>query len=439
MELSHFPTFRVASCDLNGQARGKRVPGNYATKLDTGAVRLPLSALNLDIWGRDIVDSPLVFESGDADGVLRPTARGPVPMPWIATPTALVPMALYTDDGTPFGGDPRHALASVLDRYAERGWQVVAATEMEFTLIDDTGAAPAPPRNPLTGRVLSEESILSLSELDAFDTFLTALYEGCAAMDLPAQTAICEGGVGQFEINLTHQDAMRAADDAWLFKVLTRGLARQHGHAASFMAKPYAHDAGNGMHVHFSVLDENGRNIFDDGGPEGSDNLRHAVAGCLAAMHDSTLIFAPHGNSYERLVPGAHAPTSAAWAYENRTAAIRIPGGPSVARRIEHRVAGGDINPYLMLAAVLGAALTGIEDTATPPAPVTGNAYDIDDLPQLAPDWGAAITAFETSPLIARIFPRLLIDNLVMTKRQELGRFADMPREEHWLSYLEAV
>jgi glutamine synthetase len=439
MDLGIFPTFRVAASDLNGQMRGKRVPGSYAAKLDSSAVRLPLSALNVDLWGRDIVDSPLVFETGDADGMLLPTERGPVPMPWIATPTALVPMALYTDDGAPFAGDPRHALAAVLDRYSARGWRVVAATEMEFTLVDDSGNVPAPPRSPVTGRTLTDEAVLSLADMDAFDAFFTALYDGCAAMGIPAQTTISEGGVGQFEINLNHQDALRAADDAWLFKALARGTARQHGFAATFMSKPYVNDAGNGMHVHFSVLDAAGINVFDDGGPDGSEVLRHAVAGCLAAIPASTLIFAPHGNSYDRLVPGAHAPTSAAWAYENRTAAIRIPGGPSAARRIEHRVAGGDINPYLMLAAVLGAALNGVEDAIAPPAPITGNAYALSDLPQLAPDWASAIAAFETDPLIARIFPKLLIDNLVMTKRQELAEFASRPPESHWLSYLETV
>ena len=104
MNFSKFTTFRVAAADLNGQMRGKRVPGSYGAKLDSGAVRLPLSALNLDLWGRDIVGSPLVFDSCDADGVLRPTARGPVPMPWIDTATALVPMSLFTDDGAPFEG-----------------------------------------------------------------------------------------------------------------------------------------------------------------------------------------------------------------------------------------------------------------------------------------------------------------------------------------------
>ncbi|MEY8831495.1 glutamine synthetase family protein [Sedimentitalea sp. XS_ASV28] len=439
MDLRAFPTFRIAACDLNGQMRGKRVPASFAEKLDKGAVRMPFSVLNVDLWGADIEDSPLVFESGDADGILRPTERGPVPMPWLAKPSALVPMTMYTERGAPFAGDPRHALISVLDRYAARDWSVLAATEMEFTLVDDSGMSPTAPLNPVTGRPLYGEAILSLAQMDAFDDFFTALYDGCEAMGIPAQTAISESGIGQFEVNLNHQDALRAADDAWLFKALVRGIARQHGFAATFMAKPYADDAGNGMHVHFSVLDSAGKNIFDNGQTKGSDLLLSAVAGCIAAMPPSTLIFAPHGNSYDRLVPGAHAPSNAAWAYENRTAAIRIPGGPPAARRIEHRVAGGDINPYLVLGVILGAALIGIEDAMTPPEPITGNAYEIEGLPHLAPSWDAAIDAFETDPLIARIFSPQLIRNLVMTKRQEQEVLSRRAPETHWLSYLESV
>ncbi len=439
MDLNALHNFRVAACDLNGQMRGKRVPPAYADKLSKGAVRMPFSALNVDLWGADIEGSPLVFETGDADGVLLPTERGAVPVPWLNAETALAPMSLYDDDGAPFAGDPRHALGAILSRYAQRGWSVVAATELEFTLLDASGPQPQPPINPVTGHRLADEAVLSVAEMDAFEAFFNDLYEGCAAMGIPAQTAISESGIGQFEINLNHQDAMRCADDTWLFKGLTRGLARKHGFAATFMSKPYADDAGNGMHVHFSVLDQNGQNIFDDGGPMGTDLLRAAVAGCLAAMPASTLIFAPHGNSYTRLVPSAHAPTGASWAYENRTAAIRIPGGAPAARRIEHRVAGGDINPYLMLTAVLGAALLGIEDGLTPPAPITGNAYEIDGLPQLADSWAAAIDTFETNPLMTRLFPTELIRNMAMTKRQEIARFANRPEDQHWLSYLEAV
>ena len=439
MDLRAHPTFRIAVCDLNGQMRGKRMPASFAGKLTKDAVRMPLSALNVDLWGADIEDSPLVFETGDADGILRPTDRGPVPMPWLTHPSALVPMSMYTDDGVPFAGDPRHALVAVLDRYAARGWTVKAATEMEFTLVDDSGDSPAPPCNPVTGRRLHGEAVLSLAEMDAFDDFFTALYEGCDAMGIPAQTAISESGMGQFEISLNHQDALRAADDAWLFKTLVRGIARQHGCAATFMAKPYGDDAGNGMHVHFSVLNRDGENIFDNGGDDGSPLLLAAVAGCLAAMPASTLLFAPHGNSYDRLVPGAHAPTNAAWAYENRTAAIRIPGGAPSARRIEHRVAGGDINPYLTLSAILGAAIVGIEDNMSPPEPVSGNAYELSGLPHLAQTWGESIASIESDPLLARILPQQLIQNLVLTKRQERTLFSRMEPETHWLSYLETV
>ncbi len=438
MDLSTYQTFRVAACDLNGRMRGKRVPGDYAEKLAGGSVRMPLSALNVDIFGADIEGSPLVFETGDADGILMPTERGPMPVPWLTVDQPLVPMVMHLEDGTPFDGDPRNALKSVLDRYEARGWKVVAATELEFTLADDSGDELRTVRDPRNGRRLTAPGVLSLSQMDAFDPFLSALYQGCQDMGIPAHTATSEAGIGQFEITLNHQDAMRAADDTWAFKTLIKGLARQHGFAASFMAKPFADDAGNGMHLHFSVLDGDGRNVFDDGGAKGTDMLRSAVAGCVAAMPASTLIFAPHANSYTRLVPGAHAPTGVCWAYENRTAAIRIPGGPPAARRIEHRVAGGDITPHLTFAAILGAAITGIEDGMTPPAPVTGNAYE-QKLPQLAPDWKTAIDVFETDPLIAKIFCPMLIRNLVMTKRQELRLLSEIPEDEHWKIYLETV
>ena len=202
MDLSALHNLRVAVCDLNGQVRGKRVPPSYADKLGKGAVRMPFSALNVDLWGADIEGSPLVFESGDADGVLFPTERGAVPVPWLETETAMVPMSLHDDNGTPFSGDPRHALAAVLARYAQRGWSVIAATELEFTLLDASGEQPQPPINPVTGRRLSNEAVLSMAEMDAFDAFFNDLYDGCAAMGIPAQTAISESGIGQFEINL---------------------------------------------------------------------------------------------------------------------------------------------------------------------------------------------------------------------------------------------
>ncbi|MEE4188294.1 MAG: glutamine synthetase family protein [Roseobacter sp.] len=432
-------TIRVAAADLNGQARGKRVPSRYADKVVEDGTRFPMSVLNLDIWGEDIDDSPLVLESGDRDGVLKPTERGFMPMPWLDAPTALLPIWMFHEDGRPFGGDPRHALHAVLQRYKARGLTPVCAVELEFFLIDDSGRKLQVPPSPRSGKRRLAGEILSLRALDQFDTFFTDLYDACEEMDIPADTAISEAGLGQFEINLMHcDDALRAADDAWLFKMLVKGMARKHGFAASFMAKPYEDYAGSGLHMHFSVLDEDGRNVFDNGGSDGTDMLRHAVAGCLNAMPGSALVFAPHANSFDRMVPGNHAPTGISWAYENRTAAIRVPSGNPAARRIEHRVSGGDVNPYLMMAAVLGAAINGIEDAQDPPAPITGNAYAA-DLPQITDDWATAVELFEKDKEVARIFPADLIRNLVLTKRQEIKYMSELSPTEQVSIYLDTV
>ncbi len=432
-------TIRCGAVDLNGQARGKSMPARFATKLEQEGTRFPFSVLNLDIWGEDIDDSPLVFERGDPDGVLHPTERGFVPVPWLDSPTALLPLWMFHEDGRPYDGDPRHVLAKVVNRYKALGLTPVVATEMEFYLVDDSGKEIRVPRSPRSGKRRPGAEILSLRALEAFDQFFTELYDGCEVMDIPADTAISEAGLGQFEINLVHvDDALRAADDAWFFKQLVGGLARKHGFAASFMAKPYEEHAGNGMHMHFSILDKDGNNIFDDGSPQGAPVLLNAIAGCLKALPPSALIFAPHGNSYGRLVPDAHAPTSVCWAYENRTAAVRVPGGNHKARRIEHRVAGGDVNPYLLIAAVLGAALIGIEDGMKPPSPISGNAYE-KDLPQMPATWAEAIDAFEQSPIMRRIFTDQLIENFVMTKRQELHYFAELTPEQQLDLYLDTV
>ena len=428
----------AAIADLHGQARGKRMPSGFADKILSGATRLPLSALNVDILGDDIEDSPLVFETGDQDGVLRPTDRGFVPMPWLASPAALIPVWMYTDSGTPFPGDPRHALSKVLGRFAAHGWNVTAATELEFYLVDDSGETLRAPMSPRSGKRRLGGEVYALRALDAFDAFFTELYDACTALRIPAEAATSESGLAQYEINLTHVDAMKAADDAWLFKLLVKGLARKHGMAATFMAKPYPEQPGNGMHVHFSVSDDTGANVFDDGSPLGTDTLRHAIGGCLSAMADQTLIFAPHGNSFERFAPGNHAPTGIGWGYENRTVAIRVPSGPPSARRIEHRVAGGDVNPYLLLAAILGAALHGMEARSQVAEPISGSAYTA-KLDRIPSDWSDAITRFAKSDRNKDILGEDLVRNFTMTKRQEHRADAALAAQERIDLYLDTV
>ncbi|NDV01693.1 glutamine synthetase family protein [Pseudoroseicyclus tamaricis] len=430
---------RAGAADLNGVARGKRVPWRFAAKLEEEGMRFPLSVLNLDIWGEDVEDSPLVFEIGDPDGVLKPTERGYVPMPWLNTDTALLPMWMYTEEGEAFPGDPRHALADVVARFKKLGLTPVVATEMEFYLVDDSGQELRQPPSPRSGKRRPGAEILSLRALDAFDIFFTELYDACDVMGIPAEAAISENGAGQFEVNMVHEpDAVKAADDAWLFKMLVRGLARNHNMAASFMAKPYEEYAGSGLHMHFSMQDEAGNNAFANDTFEGSDLLRQGIAGCLKGIPELALIFAPHGNSYDRLVPESHAPTGICWAYENRTASVRVPGGSWKARRIEHRVAGGDVNPYLFMAAVLGSALTGIEDGLQPPPPIFGNAYE-QEMAQIPDTWERAIDALEESAFARRIFPDLLLQNLVRTKRQEARYFAELTKRQQLELYLDTV
>jgi glutamine synthetase len=206
-----------------------------------------------------------------------------------------------------------------------------------------------------------------------------------------------------------------------MLKRAIRSVAHQHGKVASFMAKPFAEQVGNGMHIHFSLLDEKGNNVFNNGTPEGSDLLNCAVAGCLETMADSMAVFAPNINSFRRMVPGCYAPLSPNWGYENRTTALRIPGGDNRAMRIEHRVAGADANPYLTVAAILAGALYGIEKKLKAPPAVVGDAGDVE--PTLPHFWNDAILAFERSKFIEEYLGSELRTNYARCKRQEKQEF----------------
>jgi glutamine synthetase len=421
-------SLRVLIADLNGIPRGKRLPISYLKKILGSSSRMPLSVLNLDILGNDIEDSPLVFESGDADGTLFPTDRGPVSVNWLKEPTVYIQHQSFNEDNSPFSGDPRQALISVMDRYKKKKLSPIVSTELEFCLTNASGL-PTPANSPATGKPMVGQEILSLQELDGLNGFFNDLYDACDLMNISAQAAITESGLGQFEINLNHGNAIKIADDTWLFRQATRGVALKHGMRATFMAKPYAQEAGNGLHVHFSILDNNRKNIFDNASEKGSTYLLSAVSGCLDFMQDSTLIFAPNHNSYDRFIAGAHAPTIINWGYENRTTAIRIPGGPNIAKRIEHRVAGGDANPYLVLAAILGAALNGMENKINLPKPISGNGYNSSG-DSIIKDWKKSIERFSSSQKIKEIFDPLLIRSLVDCKKQELNYFKDKSHNE---------
>ena len=310
----------------------------------------------------------------------------------------------------------------------------MVATELEFYLVDTTGEVPTPPRSPVTHKFLDGDGALSIDDLDHFEAFFTDVYAACDAHGVPVDSAISENGGGQFEINLLHEpDPLKAADDALYFKRFVKGIARKYELAASFMAKPFLDRAGNGFHVHFSLLDADGRNVFDNGTADGSETMRHAVGGVLALMRASSLIFAPHRNSYRRLTPNAHVASEVSWGYETRAPAVRIPGGPNAARRIEHRVAGADANPYLVLAAILGAALEGIENRIEPPAPMVGAEE------ALPIDWKQAIESFERSEAMGKVFAPVLREAFLGMKKQELQVFSQQISPFEHETYLETV
>ena len=429
----------TAVCDLNGIMRGKRIPIEQARRIADGGIRMPLSIVGVDVWGEDIVGNPLVYTGGDIDGICNPTGRGALPINWTTRPSAMIPLWLFQDARTPFLGDPRQALALIVRRYAELGLQPVVATELEFYLVDPDADSAVPPISPYTGKRLDSDAILSLDELEDFGEFFRDVYEQCKQQNVPADTAVAENGVGQFEINLLHtSDALKAADDAVLFKRIVKGVARKHKLVATFMAKPYGARSGNGFHVHFSLNDAAGNNVFNDGTDSGSAVMHHAVGGLLGGMAESTLLFAPHFNSYRRLRPDTHAPNAISWGYENRTTAVRIPGGDPKARRIEHRVAGADANPYLVLAGILGAALVGIQDEIRPPKPFSGRAYS-ERLPKLPADWASSVNAFEDGDMIPRIFDPVLQSMFVACKRQEIAGFASQVSDLEFSAYLEIV
>ena len=436
----------IATADLfvtdhNGVARGKRVPAPSLAKVFHSGLAIPRSAMALDIWGHDAAAAGFDQATGDGDALCRPVPGTLRPMTWARTPRAQMMLTMHEADGRPFLGDPRHVLARLLGRFAELGLTPVVATELEFYLVEPTAGpdgGPAAPRHPASGRRPTDPCVLSLDELEGLEGLFADIETAARAQGIPTDTLITEHGPGQFEINLWHQsDALLAADQAVLFKRAVKGCARAHGLVASFMAKPFGQASGSGMHAHLSLLDAAGRNLFDDGAA-GSPLLRHAVAGLCATMRDFAVIFAPNPNSYRRLRPGAFAPTAPSWGYENRTVAVRIPHAGGPARRLEHRVAGADVNPHLALAAILAGVLHGIEHRLEPGEPVTGSAYgrDLERLPETLSD---AVRAFEQSPLTAAYLGADIVRILAAAKRQEQERLAGIvPAAEHE-AYLRTV
>jgi len=399
--------FDLVLTDANGVARGKIIRRHELLGLYTAGRHLPISILGLDILGEDVADTGLVWDQGDADRRAWPISGSLRALNGTQPPRGEVMVMLYELDGSPMLADPRHALIRQIAALAEMGLRPAGAFELEFYLLDpdlSTDGTVRPARDALDGRGGAETDVYSVDRLHGMLPIFDQIYADCAAAGIQAETMISEYGRGQYELTLHYrEDILHAADDLIRLKRIVRAAARAHGAVACFMAKPHAEMAGSGMHIHVSLQDDQGRNIFSERpgeDPTSSPALRYAIAGMAAHMGQSMLVFAPHANSWRRFAANSYAPVAPTWGVNNRSVALRVPAGDARARRIEHRPSGVDANPYLVATAVLAALRDGLTQKIQPAAPVTGNGYDAKAGADLPADWRSAIVAAEGSEFL---------------------------------------
>ena len=431
-------TVEALITDCNGAARGKWLPIEKLPALLTDGIKLPKSAVAQDAWGRDV--PRIALDNGDLDGWCQAVPDSLVP---VLTATGIdraqVVMTMFKDDGAPLLSDPRQVLAQVVDKLEKKGFVPRVAIELEFNLFrrpdDNQTLRDALPAENETGG-----NLYGLSSLDEHATLFDALKASFETQRLPYEGVLKEAAPAQYEINVAYCDnAVAYCDQIISMQRCIRAVAQRFGALASFMPKPMQNQAGNGMHVHCSLLDTSGKNVFDSGDLNGTPQLRQAVAGCLELMADTQLIFAPSYNAYRRFQAGNHAPTQPNWGYDNRTTALRIPASPSPATRIEHRVAGADSNPYLAVAALLAGVYLGIDRQYEAPPSISGNAWVEDqDSACLPSHMAEAIAKFSESANVREILSTEFQFAFSEVKKQELAEFERRVTDFELETYLSA-
>ena len=429
--------------DLCGVQRGKVLRRDEVVAAWRDGRFFPISALALDITGADVVETGLVWDEGDRDLLLWPVAGSLVTMPWSDEPAAQYLASVCDLDGRRHYADPRNLLVDVASRFEPLGLTPVGAVELEFFLMDRDSALagrPLPPRSATSGAQPQHYQAYNLQDLDDFAPFFHDLYAYAEIQGLPAKTLISEYAPGQLEIVLRHRaDILKAGDEAIMLKRLIRSTAMKHGLIASFMAKPYAQWTGCGMHIHVSLADRSGKNVFAAASPSDNPLLMWAIAGLMATMKASTLLLAPNANSYRRFRNNSYAPTSVSWGVNNRTVSLRLPAGAPETCHIEHRPAGADANPYLVLSAVLAGMHLGIERKLDPGPATTGNGYEAAGLDRIPTEWTHAIEAFEASDVLRSYFGDPFVHCFAAIKRAEADRFFAEPTSRDFAWYLRTV
>lgn len=436
-------SFHIIWTDMCGVARGKILRRDELVPAYKDGRFMPISALVLDVTGQDVSETGLVFDEGDRDMLMWPIPGTLCRIPWMEEPTAQYIAAVHDLDGTPHFADPRNALETIVKRFQhELNMTPVGAVELEFFLMDRESALNGKPRAP---KALVNEhrpqhyQAYYLQDLDDFQPFFKDLYAYCEVQGLPAKTLISEYAPGQMEIVLRHRaDVLKACDEAIMLKRLIKAVADKHGLAATFMAKPYSQWTGSGMHIHISLGDEQGENLFAANDPMQNELLLHAIGGLKAAMAESMLIFAPNANSYRRFRRNSYAPVAASWGINNRTVSLRIPAGAAKACHIEHRPSGADANPYLVMAAILAGMHYGITEKTDPGNPVQGNGYER-RAKYIPGNWFDAIDAFWRASILKEYFGKPFVDTYCTLKEVEADRFYAEPTVRDFEWYLRTV
>lgn len=444
--------------DPSGVARGKTASVQELERLYTHGRPVAGSILGLDITGTDVDGTGLVWDTGDADLLCRPVPGTLSRASWLSRPTAQVMLSMYELDGRPAPADPRHVLIRAIERLRAKGLNPVVAVELEFYVLDEASGEPAGSLGRQDGRI----EAYSLSRLEELAPMFDEVYAAARAQGIPAETLMSEYAPGQFELTLSHRDdALRAVDEAILLKRLLRGVAAKHGKLLTFMAKPFADLAGSGMHIHVSLadtrpdtrldtrdlpttvttgVDSRATNLFASDDPAGTSLLRQALGGLKATMAESLLVFAPNGNSYRRFRSQSYAPIAASWGINNRSVSLRIPTGPASSRHLEHRIAGADANPYLVVATVLSGIERGIEQALDPGQPVVGNGYAVAQAAgarrELPATWQEAIDRAAGSEFLQGALGAEFLKIFLAIKRQECERFSAEVTELDRLWYL---
>jgi glutamine synthetase len=437
--------FDIVLHDANGIGRGKIIRRHELLPFYNNGRHLPISILGLDICGEDVHETGLIWDQGDGDLRAWPIPGTLVALHGTKPARGEVFMSMYDLEGGKMPSDPRHALQRQVDALAAEGLHPSGAFELEFFLLaNDRGAdgKVQPARDVLDGRPSHKTEVYSVDHLHGMLPLFSDIYAGAALAGIKAETMISEYAPGQYELTLHYRaDVMQAADDLMRLKRIVRAQARAHGVTACFMAKPVEAYAGSGMHFHVSMMDAAGKNIFIEA-VEGqwSETILHALGGLRATMGESMLVFAPHGNSWRRFASQSYAPISPTWGVNNRSVALRIPAGDIKARRIEHRPAGVDANPYLVAATVLAGIRHGMAMKIDPGPATTGNGYeDGQDAPAIPVDWRSAIEAAKASVFLKGALGVDMHRTFTAIKAAEYARVARTVSEVDFDLYLHTV